>query len=461
MISTRHALTQRFLTAAGRLGRPADRVFYTPDLIAARALTGASVVYLVFFLCALSGLSQTLSFLVVVGLLGTLLYLRRMAELLLTLLSLGLLMVLTVLARSSGILAFLLVVFALVVCIRYLARHAASAHLGTQFPRLARHLGQGWKAYLPKEPLAQHHARVLVGPSGQTFFLGVTAGRPEQKYGTPHVVWSGLLAEDLRDHSRRDPGVVQDGQTVLWVTRPAGAEGEYTITLAEGVSTVIGTSEELAGHLNTWSTMVANLQTEPATPREEGRAVERQAIGELEENLPAGWSLRTNLLLAHGGDADIELTSPAGQRYVIDVKARTDRMDLSAPRGERMKSWPEIHGQVTRAARQLQGVGVVWQPRTTDEDFYLVEGLWCLRGSARTLMEALETLGAADVTQEQTPQQVLGVAPHASREEIQAAFKQLARQYHPDRVASLGEEFRHLAERRMKAINAAYQALID
>lgn len=51
---------------------------------------------------------------------------------------------------------------------------------------------------------------------------------------------------------------------------------------------------------------------------------------------------------------------------------------------------------------------------------------------------------------------VLGVSPTASREEIVGAYRSLISQYHPDKVATLGEEFRELAERRAKEINAAY-----
>jgi tripartite motif-containing protein 71 len=57
------------------------------------------------------------------------------------------------------------------------------------------------------------------------------------------------------------------------------------------------------------------------------------------------------------------------------------------------------------------------------------------------------------------PHEVLGVAADASQEEITAAYRKLARQYHPDRVADLGPEFWELAERRMKEINAAHETL--
>lgn len=52
---------------------------------------------------------------------------------------------------------------------------------------------------------------------------------------------------------------------------------------------------------------------------------------------------------------------------------------------------------------------------------------------------------------------VLGVSRNASIDEVQTAYKSLIRQYHPDKVASLGEELRTLAERKSKAINVAYK----
>lgn len=55
----------------------------------------------------------------------------------------------------------------------------------------------------------------------------------------------------------------------------------------------------------------------------------------------------------------------------------------------------------------------------------------------------------------------LKVSPTASVTEIQQAYKSLIRQYHPDKVATLGEELRALAEEKSKAINAAYQTALN
>lgn len=50
----------------------------------------------------------------------------------------------------------------------------------------------------------------------------------------------------------------------------------------------------------------------------------------------------------------------------------------------------------------------------------------------------------------------LGVAETASREQIEQAYRQQISQYHPDKVATLGEQIRRVAEARTKDINAAY-----
>jgi hypothetical protein len=53
----------------------------------------------------------------------------------------------------------------------------------------------------------------------------------------------------------------------------------------------------------------------------------------------------------------------------------------------------------------------------------------------------------------------LGVGKGASVEQIGAAYRELARTHHPDKVASLEPEVREYSERRMKEINVAYAEL--
>ena len=51
---------------------------------------------------------------------------------------------------------------------------------------------------------------------------------------------------------------------------------------------------------------------------------------------------------------------------------------------------------------------------------------------------------------------VLGLEKGATFEEIKKSYRKLCLQYHPDKVAHLGEEFKRVAEEKMKDINVAY-----
>lgn len=56
---------------------------------------------------------------------------------------------------------------------------------------------------------------------------------------------------------------------------------------------------------------------------------------------------------------------------------------------------------------------------------------------------------------------VLGISPSSSDEEVRQAYRELARQYHPDAVVSKGlpEEFTEFAHKRFKEIQNAYEAI--
>ena len=51
---------------------------------------------------------------------------------------------------------------------------------------------------------------------------------------------------------------------------------------------------------------------------------------------------------------------------------------------------------------------------------------------------------------------VLGLEPGADMETVKKAYRKLSMQYHPDKVRHLGDEFRVVAEEKMKEINQAY-----
>ncbi len=54
---------------------------------------------------------------------------------------------------------------------------------------------------------------------------------------------------------------------------------------------------------------------------------------------------------------------------------------------------------------------------------------------------------------------VLGLEPGEDFSAIKKAYRKLSMQYHPDKVGHLGEEFKRVAEEKMKEINVAYDFL--
>lgn len=54
---------------------------------------------------------------------------------------------------------------------------------------------------------------------------------------------------------------------------------------------------------------------------------------------------------------------------------------------------------------------------------------------------------------------VLGLTPDATDEEVRKAYRNMALKYHPDRVASLGDDVKEAAQRKFQEINAAKEQI--
>jgi len=64
-----------------------------------------------------------------------------------------------------------------------------------------------------------------------------------------------------------------------------------------------------------------------------------------------------------------------------------------------------------------------------------------------------------DLKKTTDPYTLFKLSPSATKAEIDARYKELAKDYHPDRVAHLGEDLRKVAHEKMIEIQHAYDVL--
>ena len=104
------------------------------------------------------------------------------------------------------------------------------------------------------------------------------------------------------------------------------------------------------------------------------------------------------------------------------------------------------------------------QPAVSDSDLqstrniavFLEISAFDLRGIEAKYLYRQQAERAAAVPEEDRYYAVLGLEAGADFATIKKAYRKLSMQYHPDKVAHLGEEFKAVADAKMKEINAAY-----
>lgn len=149
--------------------------------------------------------------------------------------------------------------------------------------------------------------------------------------------------------------------------------------------------------------------------------------------------------------------SPVGQRLPVMAAV------LHAAEGQKQRALDELDRIVDRHP----GSAFAWQQRGRVKAGNDTEGaLYDLRTAQRLSPGDPETLRLLHRTEERKRREsfeylyrILGVEPDASEDEVKASYKGLVRKWHPDQFAD--PEKKEDAEKMMRAINAAYELIMD
>jgi DnaJ like chaperone protein len=92
----------------------------------------------------------------------------------------------------------------------------------------------------------------------------------------------------------------------------------------------------------------------------------------------------------------------------------------------------------------------------TDTEVGVLRDLASWMGLLASTIDELNNLGRNTI---EAAYEALGIRPDATDAEVREAYKRMALKYHPDRVATLGEDVRRSAEENFKRINNAKERI--
>ena len=137
-------------------------------------------------------------------------------------------------------------------------------------------------------------------------------------------------------------------------------------------------------------------------------------------------------------------------------------LDMKGPSGLDLRLMVSNRRAATRFARTF-GARDLREKRRKDDPPGAASGKASGRASSNGQNGREEKYRSAEDLEREarlaSARKTLGVSKGASAEQIGAAYRELARTHHPDKVASLEPEVREYSEQRMKEINAAYAEL--
>ena len=70
-----------------------------------------------------------------------------------------------------------------------------------------------------------------------------------------------------------------------------------------------------------------------------------------------------------------------------------------------------------------------------------------------------QSIKAMFVQEVDSAYKILGIDPNTTDEDVKKAYREMAKKYHPDKVAYLGEDVRKSAEQKLQEVNEAYEKI--
>ncbi len=125
------------------------------------------------------------------------------------------------------------------------------------------------------------------------------------------------------------------------------------------------------------------------------------------------------------------------------------------------------HTRATRILGQLERLGMIGpvDERLGTYPIFISRESWAsdkdrwLNGDFAPVQEAEDSEDVLENDKQETEYDLLGVSEDVSVEEIKKAYYQKMKEYHPDKMAGLGEKLKALALEESQKINQAFDAI--
>ena len=141
---------------------------------------------------------------------------------------------------------------------------------------------------------------------------------------------------------------------------------------------------------------IGTLMLKQGYIRWNGKQVEQSSIKSLK--LPPHWTCTPNFMLSAGGDIDLYLESPDGERFAIEIKTIKGlevrhtmmgfgKTELLSPGGKKLREDPI--SQTLRNAQSVLATPVLWLPLAKGKTVKTKSGVIIVQGGKRQLYKAI------------------------------------------------------------------------